>query len=36
MIAQLTSQQSILSASITSLSYVDYGYNSNSSTTKTI
>ncbi|MBV9267752.1 MAG: flagellar filament capping protein FliD [Acidobacteriaceae bacterium] len=36
MIAQLTSQQSILTASITSLSYVDYGYNSNSSTTNSM
>jgi flagellar hook-associated protein 2 len=36
MIAQLTSQQSILTASITSLSYVSYGYNTNANTSNSI
>jgi flagellar capping protein FliD len=36
LIAQLTSQQSMLTASITSLSYVSYGYNTNSNTSNTI
>ncbi|HEX4771620.1 MAG TPA: flagellar filament capping protein FliD [Bryobacteraceae bacterium] len=34
-VAQLANQQSILTASITSLNYTSYGYNSNPSTTRT-
>jgi hypothetical protein len=35
-IANLESQQSVLTASITSLSYVSYGYNTNSQTSNSI
>jgi flagellar hook-associated protein 2 len=35
-VAHLTSQQSMLTASLTSLSYVSYGYNTNTNTSNTI